>query len=139
MSLSLFGDKRLDKVSKTDVEDLVDSLVESGRAPRTINLTIGVMRQSLDAAVREGVLQRNVARLVDRIPQQQQEMSAWNADESRTFLATTSKHRLAGAWALTMSGLRRGEVLGLRWSDLDLASEQEHDSALGSFAKLVPF
>jgi integrase len=123
-AVQAFGVKRLDRVSKGDLANLVDAMVERELAPRTVNLTIGLLRQSLDSAVREGVLQRNVARLIDRIPQPQHEMSAWNAEESRSFLAATATHRLAGAWALTMSGLRRGEVLGLRWTDLDLESER---------------
>lgn len=119
-----FGSKRLDQVSKRDVADLVDSMVDAGRAPRTVNLTIGLLRQALNAAVREGLLQRNVAQLVDRMPQPQQEMAAWTAEESRVFLICTQEDRLAGAWALTMSGLRRGEVLGLRWSDIVLDGER---------------
>ncbi len=117
-----FGAKRLDLVAKRDVAALVEEMVANGRAPRTINLTLGLLRQSLDSAVREGSLQRNVARLVDRMPERQQEFEVWTAEEARAFLDATATHRLAGPWALTMSGLRRGEVLGLRWSDVDLDS-----------------
>ena len=115
-----FGNKRLDLVAKRDVADLVDSMVAAGLAPRTVNLTLGLLRQALNAAVREGMLQRNVAQLVDRMPQRHSETDAWTADESRAFLISTKEDRLAGAWALTMSGLRRGEVLGLRWEDVVL-------------------
>ncbi|HTY72779.1 MAG TPA: site-specific integrase, partial [Actinomycetes bacterium] len=79
---------------------------------------------ALAVAVKEGLLQRNAATLVDRLPQRQSEMAAWTAAEAKAFLDSTTTHRLAGPWALTMSGLRRGEVLGLRWSDIDLDGDR---------------
>jgi integrase len=47
-------------------------------------------------------------------------MKRWTEDEVRTFLARVSEDRLHAAWRLSLYGLRRGEVMGLRWSDVDL-------------------
>ena len=45
----------------------------------------------------------------------------WSAEQTRTFLAAVEDDRLFGAWwLLSTAGLRRGEVLGLRWQDLNL-------------------
>lgn len=47
-------------------------------------------------------------------------MQTWNEDQLTTFLETTSEDRLFPLWRLSaMSGMRRGEVLGLRWEDFD--------------------
>ena len=48
-------------------------------------------------------------------------MKAWTAEELRKFVASVKVHRWAGVWALmATTGMRRGEVLGLRWPDVDL-------------------
>jgi Phage integrase family len=49
------------------------------------------------------------------------EMQAWSASRLRTFSESVQSHRWAGVWALiATTGMRRGEALGLRWSDVDL-------------------
>lgn len=49
------------------------------------------------------------------------ERAAWTADEVRRFLNASSTDRLAAIWRLALAtGLRRGELLGLQWDDLDL-------------------
>ena len=48
-------------------------------------------------------------------------MTTWSAAEVRTFLDHVNDHRLSAAFLLlATTGMRRGEALGLRWSDLDL-------------------
>ena len=51
------------------------------------------------------------------------ERETWSEAEVRKFLAKASSDRLHVAWRLSLHGLRRGEVLGLRWSDIDLRAE----------------
>ena len=46
----------------------------------------------------------------------------WTPEEMATFLDSVADHRLAGCFALTLIGLRREEVGGLRWSDIDLTN-----------------
>lgn len=50
-------------------------------------------------------------------------MRTWTADQLRAFLEHTAEHRLHAAFVLlATTGMRRGECLGLRWSDLDLTA-----------------
>jgi len=61
-----------------------------------------------------------VARLVKPPEHTPRERETWSKAEVRKFLAKASSDRLYVAWRLSLYGLRRGEVLGLRWSDIDL-------------------
>ena len=79
-----------------------------------------VLTRALDDAVRHGYLATNPAKLVDRPRPRDVEMKAWGTAESRAFLAHVADDRLFALWALYLAtGLRRGEALGLRWSDVD--------------------
>jgi integrase len=73
--------------------------------------------------VRWNLLQRNIAYQADApsSPPGSVEMKTWTAEELRRFLDFVASDRLYGAWVLAATtGLRRGEVLGLRWGDIDL-------------------
>lgn len=50
-------------------------------------------------------------------------MSTWTAEAAAAFLRHVAEDRLSAAWRLSLYGLRRGEVLGLRWSDVDLIAK----------------
>jgi integrase len=92
----------------------------TGLSGRTARLTLGRLSAALDMAVLEGKLARNVARLVTPPEHIPRERETWSKPEVQKFLAKASRDRLHAAWRLSPYGLRRGEVLGLRWSDIDL-------------------
>lgn len=124
------GEAPAQRVSAEDIEDLIEYMLTSGRkrggkpgtglSGRSVNLTLGRLRAAFDLAVRAGKLARNVVDLVDNVSYQQPERQTWTQDEVHTFLAAIEGTRLEVAWRLSLYGLRRGEVLGLRWEDVDL-------------------
>lgn len=77
----------------------------------------------LDDAVKQGSLSRNVARLVERPSQARKDMSTWTESQAAAFLEAVADDRLNAAWQLSLYSLRRGEVLGLCWSDIDLEAK----------------
>jgi integrase len=76
----------------------------------------------LSGLVKQGELVRDVAALVDRLKRPRKKLATFTEDEVRTLLKHVADDRLAHAWHLALSGLRRGELCGLRWSDVDLAA-----------------
>jgi integrase len=124
------GDKPLQSVTKADIERLVDWMLTSGRkrggtagtgvGARTVRLTLGRLKAAFEMAVNEGHLVRNVVRLVTPPEYTLTERDTWSQAEVRAFLAAATADRLHAAWRLSLYGLRLGEVLGLRWSDIGL-------------------
>lgn len=124
------GERRLQSITKADIENLVDWMLTSGRkrggkpgtglGPRSVRLTLGRLRAAFEMAVDEGKLVRNVVKLVTPPDYTPRERDTWSTAQVRKFLRVAASTRLHAAWRLSLYGLRRGEVLGLRWSDINL-------------------
>ena len=71
-------------------------------------------------AQRQGLVARNVAEHVDRFEVAHGDVHTYTEAEVQQLLAAIADDRLAHAWELALSGLRRGEIAGLRWADVDL-------------------
>jgi integrase len=88
-------------------------------SPRTVVTMLVVLSSALDDAMREGLVVRNVARLVKRPSVEHHEMRSWTPEGAGRFREHVRDDRLNACWLLTLAGLRRSEILGLRWSDID--------------------
>jgi len=127
------GRARLQAIDGAALNQLYNRLLTEGRtdlrrgvglglAPKTVRNVHGVLARAMRDAVRWGQLQRNPCDAADPPRGRAPEMRAWTAEQLRLFVKAVESHRWAGVWMLMAStGMRRGEVLGLRWSDVDLA------------------
>jgi integrase len=108
--------------------------VAGGLSPRSVRYVHTIVHRMLKDAVRWGRLARNAADAADppRAVSTHAQMATWTADETGRFLAGVRDDRLCAAFLLlATTGARRGEVLGLRWVDLDL------DAARGAIRQTV--
>lgn len=132
------GRRPLDKLTAEDVDLFYADLLTKGRkrrspgeklevaglAPKTVRNIHVMLHKALGDAARKGTVVRNVVALADPPSLQARkrpEVKAWDADQLVQFLDAVDSHRMAPAFHLAAhTGMRRGEVLGVRWRDLDL-------------------
>jgi integrase len=122
--------KPVQQVTALDLEAFYVDRLAAGYSPSTISGYHTVLHSALKSAAspRVSLVQRNVAALVEGKPKpdrnpEQVEGNCWDEDEARRFLAAAKAagRRQAAFYALALdAGLRKGELCGLQWRDLDL-------------------
>lgn len=113
----------LRKLTPGQVEALFGEMQAEGYAPGTIRHVRATLSRALSDAMRDELLYRNVARLVEPPHLERRHPSAFTSDEFRWIVATCAEDRLGALFLFTAyCGLRRSETLGLLWRDVDLDS-----------------
>lgn len=114
------GRKRLARLSVAEVDALWATKRKAGYKPNSVRIMRAVLRRALAQAEREGLVARNVAALSQPPRVSQPEGRSLSVEQAKKLLATASGDRLEAGFVLLLSyGLRRGELLGLSWADLD--------------------
>jgi integrase len=121
------GRSKLQALAPLQLEHFYAELLASGGrtgtplSPKTVRNTHTVLRKALADAERPGLVGRNPAAAAMPPANNRVEQSTWSSGELRAFLESVRSDRLQAAFVLlATTGMCRGEVLGLRWSDLEL-------------------
>lgn len=115
------GRAKLKNLTPAHVRGFYREKLDSGLAPRTILHIHRTLSKALKQAVDDGLIPRNAAASVKPPSPSKEEIQPLSRDQVRTFLETVSGDRLEALYVVAITaGLRRGELLGIRWEDLDL-------------------
>lgn len=117
------GGLKLTQVTPPIVQQLYVDLAEGGLAPRSIIHTHRCLHRAMEQALRWGMISRNPCDAVDPPRSQRSEITVLTQEQVTTLLAATESdyHRALYTLAVT-TGMRQGELLGLKWGDIDLGS-----------------
>jgi integrase len=117
------GPVKLTQLTPGHVERAMAALLERGLSPQTVRHARSSLRRALHDAQRDGLVTRNVAALARPPRLERPELRALTAAEAVRLLTETLDDPMGPLFAVALgSGLRRGELLGLRWSDVDVAT-----------------
>ena len=116
------GDTDVTQVSVTQVERLAHDLAARGLAAGTVQRILATLRSAMAHAVRVDLIDRNPCTGV-RVPSSvARPIRVWTPDEAACFLETLEEHAYGVLFHLALvTGMRRGELLGLRWPAVSLA------------------
>lgn len=96
-------------------------------SPRTVSDLRTVLRSALSSAAREELITKNVVTMTQLPARRRRKRKPWSSEEARTFLESVrlDDNALYAAYVLILVlGLRKGEVLGLTWPDVDLEAAE---------------
>ncbi|MCL8207266.1 MAG: site-specific integrase [Actinomycetia bacterium] len=121
------GALELRRLTAGEIQAAVDQWAHRPKAngrgvvtPRTVALAYTILHAALRQAVRWGWIATNPAEAVTLPSGPPRLAQWWDVETARRFVAATADHPLWGAWTLAiLTGLRQGELLGLRWADVD--------------------
>jgi integrase len=117
------GQIKVQDITRSDVESVIRSIRDRGLSHRSMVVALGAIRQVLAYGIPEGLIAINVATSV-KVPRKQHSdarpVAVWEPAELFKFREIADADEWAAGWRLTLCGLRRSEVLGLKWDAVDL-------------------
>ena len=117
------GAKPAIALTPDDLNLIMANMVKAGKSATTTRYLLRVVHRVLDDAVRKGKLVRNVAELADPPAARKAETEVWDMGELDHFLTAAADSQFYALYAtMALTGVRRGEALGVKWNDMDLSN-----------------
>lgn len=117
------GTKKLKALTPDHVRRFRNRKLEEGLSTRTVQYLLTLLRKALQQAVDDGLLPHNVAQGVKVKHTRKDEVPYLKPGEAKALLCAARDNRLEALYILAITtGLRQGELLGLRWEDVDLGT-----------------
>jgi integrase len=142
--LPALGKMRLQNILPAHIRQLYLRMRDEGKGARTIELVHVTLHCIFAQAVKEGILGRNPLDAVDRPKTETAQYQIFTEEQARQFMITSEGSIYETLFYLALTtGMRKGELLGLMWSDIDwnkstLLVQRQLLQASSSKAVLVP-
>ena len=118
--IPVLGNIRLKDLRPDHIQSLYNHYLSNGVSRRTVVLIHAVLHRSLGQALKQGLIGRNPADAVTRPKLPRTEMHTLDENQVRALLSAVKDTRWEALYHIAVTtGLRQGELLGLKWSDLD--------------------
>jgi integrase len=126
------GGRKLKKLTPLDLQSLYRDRLDAGLSPSTVHKIHAIVHKALSQAVRWNMVPRNAAEAVKAPKPVSKEMRPLSPEEARGLLDAACADRLEALYVLAITtGMRQGELLALKWSDLDLECPQKATVRVG--------
>jgi integrase len=121
--LPAIGNMQLSKLTPQHIQAFYAQMLQNGLAPQTVRLLHAMLHKAFDYAVSVGLLARNVCDIVSLPRIEKYEARSLTLEQVQQLLSAAKGHRVEALWILVLvTGMRRGEMLGLKWSDINLST-----------------
>ena len=133
------GHRKLKNLAPDHVQYFYQKKLDVGLAPGTVRVMHGILHKALEQAVKWGIVPRNVCKATTPPKPSPEEIRPLDAEQAKQLLEAARGNRLEALYVLAVTaGLRIGELLGLKWEDVDLDAEILHVRRTKSQAKTGP-
>jgi len=120
-ALPTVGRLSLARLEPGHLQRLYGERLSAGQSPASVQRLHAVLHRALRDAQRWGLVARNVAALVERPRASRREMMALDPEQARSLMNAAAGERLEALYVLALTtSMRQGELLALRWPDVDL-------------------
>ena len=115
-----FGKMTVDQITSRMLRNFYRKKLEEGLSAKSVQLYHSLMKQILDYAIEENYIDKNPAYGIKPPSHRYKKRNVWTVEETKKFLKTIEGTKYEAFYITAIfTGMRRGELLGLKWSDID--------------------
>ncbi len=124
----VIGHIQLQKLTAQHIQALYAKKLEEKLSPTTVNVLHAMLHKAFDDAVRWGLIARNVCDLVSPPRRAHYEIKPLTMEQAQQLMAAAKGHNMEALFVLALTtGMRRGEILALKWQDINCRTENAEE------------